>query len=214
MHYDLTDKFEVETRSYDLGELLGKILNDNKTLKNQYVNQAILNNNVRLKKNSVYPMVSVMAGADYSSNRLRYDGASAVNTTSYDYYANFVLSFNIFNGGNTRTAIKNTMIDGDIGLLQIDEMKHSLTNQLTNTYEMYNVRKQLYNVAVASIESASLNLQIADQKFKSGTINSFNYRDIQLIYLNAAFRKLISTYDLIETHTELMRLTGSVISEY
>lgn len=214
VHYELTEKFEVETKSYELSELLGKILNDNKTLKNQYINQAILNNNITLKKNSIYPIVSVIAGTDYSNNRLRYDGTSAINTSSYDYYANFVLSFNIFNGGNTRTAIKNTMIESNIGLLQIDEMKHSLANQLTNTYEMYNVRKQLFNVAEASIESANLNLQIADQKFKSGAINSFNYRDIQLIYLNAAFRKLISTYDLIETHTELMRLTGSVLSEY
>ena len=45
-------------------------------------------------------------------------------------------------------------------------------------------------------------------------INSFNYRDVQLLFLNAAFGKLQATYDLIDTHSELMRLTGSIISEY
>jgi len=212
--FELTEKFEVELRTYELGELLAKILTENKTLKNQYVNQSILKNNIKLQAGSLYPTVSLRAGTDYYNSRIKYTEQPAVHSSSLDYYANFVLSFNIFNGGNTRTAIKNAMIENDIGLLQIDEMKHSLSNQLTNTFEMYNVRKQLLLVAEASIESASLNLQIADQKFKSGTINSFNYRDIQLIYLNAASRKLQSIYDLIETHTEIMRLTGSVITEY
>jgi len=212
--FELTETFDVELRDYDLGELLSKILVDNKTLKNQYINQTILKNNIKLQKGGLYPSVSLRAGTDYYGNRIKYSGESPNKSSSLDYYANFVLSFNIFNGGNTRSAIKNAMIDNDIGLLQIDEMKHSLSNQLTNVYEMYNVRKQLLLVAEASIESANLNLQIADQKFKSGTINSFNYRDIQLIYLNAASRKLQSIYDLIDTHTELMRLTGSVISEY
>ncbi len=212
--YELTDKFEVEIKDYQLDDLLRKILTDNKTLKNQYINQTILKNNVKLEKNSIYPMVSVNAGADYNNTRMKYMGESPSYTSSYDYYANFALSFNIFNGRNTRTAIKNAMLESDIGLLGLDEMKHTLANQLTNAFEMYNVRKQLFLVAEASVESAGLNLQIADQKFKSGAINSFNYRDIQLIYLNASFQKLLSIYNLIETHTELMRLTGSVISEY
>jgi outer membrane protein len=212
--YNLTDVFEFEILEYDLADLLGKILNDNKTLKNQYINQEILKNNIRLEKSAYYPTLSLAAGSDYASTRIKYDGTSPVNSSSLDYYANFVLSYNIFNGRNTRTAVKNSILENSVGLLQIEELKHSLTNQLTNTYEMYNARKQLFNVSEASVESASLNLQIADQKFKSGAINSFNYRDIQLIFLNASFQKLQSVYNLIDTHSELMRLTGSIIAEY
>lgn len=212
--YDLTDEFQVSIEEYVLGDLLEKILADNKTLKNQYINQEILKNNIKIAKSPLYPMLSLNAGSDYSKTRINYEGYPASKTSSLDYYATFVLSYNIFNGGNTRNEIKNAMLENDIGLLQIDEMKHSLSNQITSTYEMYNVRKQLFYVAEASVESAELNLQIAEQKFKSGAINSFNYRDIQLIYLNAANQKLQSIYDLIDTHTELMRLTGSIISEY
>ena len=212
--HNLTDEFHVTIEEYDLGELLGKILSDNKTLKNQYINQEILKNNIKVAKSPLYPMLSLNAGTGYSNTRINYEGTPASNTSSLDYYATFVLSYNIFNGGNTRSGIKNAMLENDIGMLQIDEMKHSLSNQITSTYEMYNVRKQLFYVAEASVESAELNLQIADQKFKSGAINSFNYRDIQMIYLNAAFQKLQSIYNIIETNTELMRLTGSIITEY
>ncbi|MCK5258163.1 MAG: TolC family protein [Thermoplasmatales archaeon] len=63
-------------------------------------------------------------------------------------------------------------------------------------------------------ENTKLNLNIAKEKFDAGTINSFNYRDLQIVYLNAAFNKLEAVYNLLDTHTELMRLTGNIITEY
>ncbi len=63
------------------------------------------------------------------------------------------------------------------------------------------------------MESAELNMQIATEKYRSGTINSFNFRDVQLIYLNIAHRKLNAIYDIIDTHTELLRLTGGIVTE-
>ena len=58
------------------------------------------------------------------------------------------------------------------------------------------------------------NLEIAQDRFKAGTINSFNYRDIQLVYLNAALAKAEAVFNLIDTQTELMRLTGNIVAEY
>jgi len=51
------------------------------------------------------------------------------------------------------------------------------------------------------------------QPFKSGAINSFNFRDIQLRYINASIRRLEAIFDLIDTETELLRLTGGIVSE-
>ena len=76
------------------------------------------------------------------------------------------------------------------------------------------MRKQLLEVADLGLQSARLNLQIASDKFRAGTINSFNFRDVQLIYLNASLATLEVTYNLISSETELMRLTGGIITEY
>jgi outer membrane protein TolC len=187
---------------------------NNKTLKNQYTNLFILKNNIELSKSSLYPSLSLSTGSDYINTRRKIEGADATSSYSYDLYANLSLSYTIFNGGNRKRLIKNAEINENIGELRIAEMRHSLNNYMISTFENYNVRKQLYDVAEENIESARLNLQIADDKFKTGAINSFNYRDIQLIYLNTAYTKLQATYSLIETHSELMRLTGGVISEY
>ena len=133
---------------------------------------------------------------------------------SYDFYANFSLSFNLFNGGRTRKAIQAAQIQEEIGKLGIDQMKQSLSNAMVTIFEMYSIRKQLLSVADLSLEKAKLNLELSTERFKSGAINSFNFRDIQLIYINAEFNRLEAVYNLLDANTEILRLSGSIISEF
>jgi outer membrane protein TolC len=212
--YRLTGSFTVEMHDYPLKDLLDKLFENNKTLKNQYINQSILKKDISLQRSALYPTVSLNSGINRRGSRIKYEDVSAVTSTSYDYYVNFSLGLNLFNGGNTRRAIANAKIQEKIGQLQVEEMKFTLGNFLRSVHEFYNVRKQLYTVAEERINSARLNMEISTDKFKSGAINSFNYRDVQLLYLNAAFGKLEAIYNIIDTHSELMRLTGGVISEY
>ena len=78
---------------------------------------------------------------------------------------------------------------------------------------LFSIRKLLYEVSQSNLESAELNLKLLEEKFKSGEINLLNYRNIQLLYLNVATQKLESMNNLIDTNTELVRLTGGIIGE-
>ena len=211
--HELIDDLYMVAESYQLGDLLDKMLSDNKTLQNQYINQEILKKEVAFKKSSLFPVVSVSTGFDHFNFRTKYSGLDASFSNAYDFYANVSLSFNLFNGGNTRRAIENAQIDERIGELSIAEIQLQLKNVLVNLYDLFSIRKQLFEVSVANLESAELNLKLSEEKFKAGVINSFNFRDIQLLYLNVATQKLESMYNLIDTHTELVRLTGGIIAE-
>jgi outer membrane protein len=90
-------------------------------------------------------------------------------------------------------------------------MEHALSNELFNLFDYYEVRIELLNVASENLEAAELNLSISGEKYKSGVINSFNYRDVQLIYLNAAVQRLHAIYDLISSRTQLTRITGGFL---
>lgn len=210
----LVDTFEVQTYDYALSDLEQKMLANNKTLLNQYVNQEILKKSTSITKSGRYPSLSLNAGSDYNKNWHNVPLDNNYDSYSFDYYANFSLSFNLFNGGNTRRDIQQAGISETVGRLQIEEMKLSLRNYLLNQYELYNIRKQLLDVAQLNMESADLNMKIATEKYRNGTINSFNFRDVQMIYMNAASRKLNAIYDLIDTNTELLRLTGGIVMEY
>lgn len=209
----LVDSFNVTTNDYVLEDLMQKMMASNRTLRNQYVNQEVLKKNIGIQKASQWPSLSLNAGADYNKRWYNYPNASNSDSYTLDYYANFSLSFNLFNGGNTRRAIETAMINENVGNIEIKEMSQTLANYMVNQYDLYNIRKQLLDVAQANMESAELNMQIATEKYRNGSINSFNFRDVQMIYLNAAHRKLNAIYDIIDTHTELLRLTGGIITE-
>lgn len=199
-----TETFEADTNKYILQDLLDKMLSNNQNLKNQYVNILLQENEVKLRKSELYPSLSLDAGL----NNMYEDQNSKLSG-----YGNIRLSYSIFSGGNRKRAIEIAKLGKEIARTENKEMIHSLKNQLYAIFDLYNMRKELIYVANASLEAAELNMQIASEKYKTGTINSFNYRDIQLNYLNTSLLKLEAIYNFIDAQTNLTRITGGFIRE-
>ena len=212
--YNLTSDFVAVVEDYQYFDLEEKMNSNNTTLLNQYINQEVLKKDIGLAKALVWPNLSMNAGSDYSSNYLKNADMDANNSYSYDFYVNFSLNFNLFNGGKTRRAIKQSNIQQEIGNIEIAQIKQILSNGLLTVFEMYEIRKQLLAVADARLQTSELNLNLSTEKFRNGTINSFNFRDVQIQYINAEFSRLEAVYNLINTHTELLRVTGGIISEF
>ncbi len=211
--WNFTESFEPDTGDYKLGNLLDKMRSNNQTLQNQYASLMIRKEDTRLRESELYPSLRLSAGLDNSFSRTKNEGMDALTTKTVAPYANVSLSYDIYTGGTRRQAIEIARINEEIAQTEIEEMQHSLTNVLFNEYDLYNVRNTLLDVAYENLEAAELNLEIAEEKFKSGAINSFNYRDIQLIYLNAALQRLSAVYNLIDSNTSLTRLIGGFVEE-
>ena len=212
--YNLTEKFEALPVDYSLSELEARLLENNKTLLNQYINQQLLKNALASAKSSYMPSVSLSSGLSANSTRSRVGDADASWGETASLYGNITLSLNLFSGGSRKRAVQIAKIDEELGLVETSQVKHELTNSLSNLFEYYLVRKELLEVARENLEAASLNLQISGEKFETGAINSFNFRDVQNIYLNAAVQNLEAIYNFIDTHTSLLRMTGTIIQEY
>lgn len=212
--WDLTGAFIAEPVDYALEDLQNQLFENNKVLQNQYINQRLLENAVASAKSAFSPTLDFRGGVTGSSTRNDFAERGESWANSANFYGNFTLSFNLFSGGNRKRAVQIAQIDEETGLVEMEDMEHDLTNRLANLYEFYLVRKELLAVAAENLGAARLNLQISREKFESGTINSFNYRDVQLIYLNAAQRELEAIYNFIDTHTALLRMTGTIVQEY
>ncbi|MCW8848709.1 MAG: TolC family protein [Melioribacteraceae bacterium] len=211
--YDELDEFKTELNSYSFEDLYEKMLSSNKNLKNQYLNEIIAERDIDIARGGIYPRLSVTAGYDYLNSTRKITGLPSTKSDSYDYYGNVNLSMNIFDGFNTRRSLEIAKIQSEISKIQTEEITHVLTNTLTQLLNLYNIQKELIAVEEENLAATKLNLQISEEKYKSGAINSFNYRDIQIVYLNASLQRLSSIFNLINTNTELARLTGSIISE-
>ncbi|MBN1294560.1 MAG: TolC family protein [Candidatus Latescibacteria bacterium] len=211
--YSFTDKFAIKDSDYLYEQLKDKMLSNNKTLRNQYINEVLAQKEIENAKSLYYPSLTLRSGVEAYTTRTKLENMNASTRNTQDVYANLSLSFNLFDGGSRKRALQIAKIQEETIQIDTDAMKHSLTNQLAQLFDIYRVRKNLYTVAVENMEAARLNMQISEDKFRAGTINSFNYRDVQLIYLNSSINRLQAIYDLIDADTALMRITGGIVTE-
>ena len=222
--YDLTDSLAVDSTNYQLDDLYERMIASNRNLQNQYINLEIARSDTRLAKSELYPQLNFTVGSGYTWQRQDISNArfafpdpdrpQVVGGRTLSYAAGFSLNYLLFDGGRVRQAIENAYTQERIGQVQIEQQKLTLRNNLLATYDLYNVRKKLLSISEENIRSAQLNLDLSEERFRNGTINSFDYRQIQVNYLNTALTNIQAKYDLIESETELLRLTGGILSEY
>lgn len=209
--WEFTEAFQPDTSTFILADLLDKMKSDNKSLKNQYTNLLLQENQTALRKSAYYPSLSLGAGMDYGHTWGYNDGAQTLNNESLTPYGNVRLSFDIYSAGVRKRGVEIARINEEIAKVEIDQMEHALTNELLNLYDFHEVRLELLNVANENLEAAELNMSISEEKYRSGVINSFNYRDIQLIYLSVSYQRLQAVYNLIGSKTALTRITGGFL---
>ncbi len=222
-YYELTDSLAVETKNFVLDELYGQMTASNSNLKNQFITQEILRRDVKIAKSALYPNIALNLNA--SDNNQVQDlssavfangqtGDSGVKSSTLNYTAGLTLSYTLFNGGRIRRQFENARINEQIGQLQISELKQSLKNDLVSAYDRYNLRGSLLAISQENVETAELNLSLATDRYRNGTITSFEFRDIQITFLTTSLNYVQAIYNLIESETELMRLTGGITESY
>lgn len=217
--WTLSDKLMPETTPYNYDELESKMFANNTNIKNQYINIEILKQDISLAKATMYPVLSFNAGANYATNRYKINdfpiaGQSQVsNGATINYYANFALSFKIFDGGKVKRAIHAVQVQDEITNLNLEKLKLQLSQELSNHYDIYTSRVKIFEISKKAFDVAKRNFEFSKLKENAGLINSFDLRNIELAYLQSGVSLFESVYNLEESKTNLTRLTGGIVSE-
>jgi len=218
--YEINKKLQAPAETYKFADLEKQMLEANPDLNRLLISRAILHDATLLNQAAIMPQLSLSAGNSYNYNRQDLSQATfsgdrpaptePINATTTNYFLNFNLSFTLFNGGQLKRAVQRAKISENIGNLSIDQNKLTLSRDLARAFDLYNVRRQLLELSTESKKVSEQNLQILEERYNSGLINSFDYRQIQNAFQNAAFNELQATYNLIDANTTLIRLTGGL----
>ncbi|MFW5975065.1 MAG: TolC family protein [Bacteroidota bacterium] len=214
--YDFISQFIPDTTRFEYTGLQNQMVENNYTLKNQYMNLELARLDVKSSKSAWYPSISFTGSAGYSDLEQDYENINQFNQdqTGYNTTAGISISYTLFDGNSRKRALEAARMEKDISEVQTEEMELDLKNQLAQEFELYKVRKQLLQVARENLESAALNLRLSREKFESGSINSFNFRDVQQIHMSAAYEYQNAVFRVIQSYHTLLRLTGGIIDEY
>lgn len=213
--WDFTSGLETDTPEYNLESLSVKMKSNNNTLMNQYIYQSLLAKETALAKSAYSPTLSLNTGISNTDFGKYHSGSTPDMTQNYtDAYVGITFSWGIFNGGTRKRSVEIAKINEETSGVQTSQIEHSLNNQLLQMYSNYEVQKAVFTLANEQEASAKLNLELSEEKLKNGNINSFNYRDVQITYMNAAISKFKAIYKLIKSNTDLLRITGGIIREF
>jgi outer membrane protein TolC len=206
----LTDLLDYNRTNYDADALQQKMFANNQNLKNQFLNLQLLKTETDFQQSNKMPRVSMNTGVNYALSQ-NYLGDLSATGRTFQYYLNFSLTYNIYDAGRTKRAIENAIINEKIGQLTINDQKRTLRGQLQMNVANYNHQADIIELNDARVANAKENLSVAEERFKSGIITSFDYRNVQLAYIRAALTKLEAVYNLKTTETDIIRLTGGII---
>ena len=196
---------------YDRSLLRSKMLSDNQTLKNQFINLELARKGVGLAEAGLYPAINLDVGNSSSLSLVALEGTGIIPGVQLNYYANFSLNFTLYNGGQVKRSIENAKIDELVAQMGIDQLKQSMDYQLVNSLALYESRLQMLALQEALVSSGKEQLEIAELKFRNGTLSSFNFREVQVAYLNSTLARSQAQYNLLEAKTNLTRLIGGIL---
>ncbi|MEM8900966.1 MAG: TolC family protein [Bacteroidota bacterium] len=212
--YTLTDTLSEEFEEFSYRSMRKKMLSNNQTLMNQFMTNRLRARELKSFKAQQLPSLNLNASSSYITGRFGLSNGETRNTTGVlEYSANLTLSFNIYNGDETRRQVEVAKINTFIADMQEKDLRNTLENDLLTAFDTYQQLLQTLDIRKAAVENANLNLEIATERFQSGLINSLDFRDIQAQFLTANFNKYQTIGDLKEIETELIRLTGGLLQQ-
>lgn len=223
MRYSLTDELQYDVQEYALEVLQQRMMANNHLLQNQLANRELAAINTRIQESELKPSLSMQAGANYNvgisfgeqtlefGTNISMRSLPQVAAKTLTGFVNFNATYPLFDGGVRQKRIENAKTEEIILQATISDLKRSLNTQLANALATYNTQKRLVEVTTALVENAHRNLEIAEERFRGGLINSFDYRIIQVNYINASQQRLNALLNLKNTETELVRLIGGLV---
>jgi len=218
--FRLTGALDIPAARYELGGLRQKMLAANKQLQDAFITRELAQTNRDITQANRYPRVALNTTANYdwnissgqgttSNGEIREIQALAAKTVNVGL--NFSVNYTLFDWGVRNINEQNARLQEVNTQYQIEELKRQLNTQLENTYATYLNQQQLVAVNEQLLANAARNIEIAEERFRGGLINSFDYRTIQVAYLNASFARLNAIFNLKQTETELLRITGGLV---
>lgn len=221
LQYRLVDALDHQAKSYIFDDLQKELFDKNKNLQNLLISQRLADIETEFQESNRYPRIGLGAGLieDFgiskinATNPMTMESFGSINTRTFTGYVNLSATYNLYDGGNRKRGVENAKVQRMIAELNVDDLKRRLSNQLDNTLATYNNQIRLLQLTDNLVENAEENLRIAEERFKAGKINSFDYRSIQLGYINASQSKLTAIFNLKNTETDLIQLIGGLVRE-
>jgi len=191
-------------------DLLQKAKENNTIIKQTEQNIAISELNLKINKASLLPTIGLSSsyGWNKSDNPSTSFQAGSVIT---GLNAGINLSWNIFDGGNTKTRINNTKIVIENQQIVKQQQTDNLETTLHNTWDAYKNQLYILKAQEQNVGTAENNFERTQERFKIGQVSSVEFRQAQINLLNSKTAVNNAKYDAKLIEIQLLQLSGQLL---
>jgi len=190
-------------------ELLAKATKNNVILKQSEKNITISKYGIKASKSGFLPSVGLTGSYRHNSEFPNpYVHSSFINK---GFNAGVNLSWNIFDGGNTKTRVANAKIGLKNQEIIQEQQVETLENTLKNTWEAYHNQLYVLNAQKQNVITTQNNFDRTQERYKLGQVTSIEFRQAQINLLNTKTAVNNAKYEAKLIELELLQLSGQLL---
>lgn len=209
---DITYNVETDVAfsllSFD--DLYSKAVANNIVLQQQERNINISKLNIKTNKATLLPTVGLSTSYGWNLS----DNASTAffaQNMNYGLKTGVNVSWNIFDGGSSKTRIANSKIVLENQQLVKQQQTDNLKSVLQNTWDEYQNKLYVLRTQKLNIQTAQNNFDRTNERYKLGQVNSIAFRQAQLNLLNTQTAVNNAKYDAKLIEIQLLQLSGQLL---
>lgn len=213
INYDVETQVEFN-KMMNFTDLQQKTLANNSLLQQNEKNIAITEFNIKINKANYLPSLNV--NTSYGFNRTENEnlinpfGARLI--TSDGLNAGLSLSWNLFDGGATKTRVANSKIALENQQIALEQQKVTISNNLKNTWENYQNQLFILKAQETNVLTTQNNFDRTEERYKLGQITSIEFRQAQINLINALNARNGAKYDAKLAELQLLQLSGDLLN--
>ncbi|MDZ7715951.1 MAG: TolC family protein [Balneolaceae bacterium] len=189
-------------------ELLQQAMSNNINLAIERTNQDVAELQIDEIQAERFPEIDLSTGYGYS--RLESDAGFLALTETDGFNYGVTARWSLFDGFNVNRRIQNAKIQLKNQQLALEQQEQAVEGSLARQFKSYLNSLKLVKLEAENLTFAEQSLEIALERFRLGSINSIELREVQRTLINAESRLIQARFEAKVAETELLRLGGSV----
>ncbi|MDP4989422.1 MAG: TolC family protein, partial [Polaribacter sp.] len=122
------------------------------------------------------------------------------------------LTWNLFDGGATKTRVTNAKIALDNQQILLEQQKTTIQNNLKNTWENYQNQLFILSAQEKNVLTSQDNFNRTEDRYKLGQVTSIEFRQAQINLLNAKTAFNNAKFDAKLIEIQLLQLSGDILN--
>ncbi|GMN07080.1 TolC family protein [Croceitalea sp. MTPC5] len=212
---EVTVPFEIDTivtfsALLDQGEVLSSANENNISALLNRKNVLLSELDIKINKAKYLPKINGSASYNWNESQNPITSFALENET-YGINLGLGLTWNLFDGGATKTRIKTSKITKANRQIELYKAGEELKTEVYNAYEDYQNKQFAIKAEANNVLTNQLNFNRTKKQFGLGQIAAVEYRQAQINLFNALNNAAKAKYDLKIAEINLLQLAGKLV---